>query len=193
MSTQPTVVYTTPGTHGQVIPVPQGMTSTAQVIVIPAPSSPFEMDDTHSGYFVCLGYTQVAVGVLCIVFNIGAIVAGGFTVTMVLVPGIWVESLWVCMMTSWHDDCCLHCWIFNDDVITWKRFPRSWPFVRGIHRLTVDSHHRVHWRWALMLFFIWTNTWVNNRDAGDLRRHRTHYDVTMMWLGLCAVINTKCL
>ena len=28
--------------------------------------------------------------------------------------------------------------------------------------------------------FLWTNGWVNNRDAGDLRRHRAHYDVTLM-------------
>ena len=26
----------------------------------------------------------------------------------------------------------------------------------------------------------WTNDWVNNRDAGGLRRHRAHYDVTVM-------------
>ena len=26
----------------------------------------------------------------------------------------------------------------------------------------------------------WTNSLVNNRDAGDLRRHRAHYDVTLM-------------
>ena len=25
-----------------------------------------------------------------------------------------------------------------------------------------------------------TNSWVNNRDAGDLRRHRAHYDVTVV-------------
>ena len=25
------------------------------------------------------------------------------------------------------------------------------------------------------------NGWVNNRDAGYLRRHRAHYDVTVMW------------
>ena len=33
------------------------------------------------------------------------------------------------------------------------------------------------------VFFIcaWMNGWVNNRDAGDLRRHRTHYDVTLIW------------
>ena len=26
----------------------------------------------------------------------------------------------------------------------------------------------------------WTNSWVNNRDVGDLRRHRTHYDSAVM-------------
>ena len=28
----------------------------------------------------------------------------------------------------------------------------------------------------------WMNDWVNNREAGDLRRHRTHYDVTVMYI-----------
>ena len=39
------------------------------------------------------------------------------------------------------------------------------------------------WRGALMFSLIcpWMNDWVNNRDAGDLRRRRTHYDVTVMW------------
>ena len=33
-----------------------------------------------------------------------------------------------------------------------------------------------------MFFFIcvWINDWVNNREAGDLRRHRGHYDVIVM-------------
>ena len=26
----------------------------------------------------------------------------------------------------------------------------------------------------------WTNGWANNRDAEDLRRHRAHYDVTVV-------------
>ena len=30
------------------------------------------------------------------------------------------------------------------------------------------------------LIYAWTNAWVNNRDAGDLSLHRTHYDVTVM-------------
>ena len=35
---------------------------------------------------------------------------------------------------------------------------------------------------ALMFSFIcaWINSWVNNREAGDLRRNRAHYDVTVM-------------
>ena len=35
---------------------------------------------------------------------------------------------------------------------------------------------------AELWFFIcaWINDWVNNREAGDLRRHRAHYDVTVM-------------
>ena len=42
----------------------------------------------------------------------------------------------------------------DDVVIKWKHFPRDWPFVRG----------------------------VNNREAGDLRRYRGHYDVIVMYL-----------
>ena len=35
------------------------------------------------------------------------------------------------------------------------------------------------WRGALIfsLFCAWINAWVNNREAGDLKRHRAHYDV----------------
>ena len=75
-------------------------------------------------------------------------------------------------------------WIFlidvHDDVIKWKHFPRYWPFVRGIHRSAVNSLHKGQWRAALMLSLIcaWISGWVNNHVAGDLRRHRAHFDVT---------------
>ena len=70
----------------------------------------------------------------------------------------------------------------HDDVIKWKHFPRYWPFVRGIHRSPVNFPHKGLWRGALMFSLIctWVNGWVNNRGAGDLRRHRAHYDVTVM-------------
>ena len=68
------------------------------------------------------------------------------------------------------------------DVIKWKQFPRYWSFVRGIHRLPVNSPHKGQWRVALMisLFCAWINGWVNNGEAGDSRRHRAHYDVVVM-------------
>ena len=68
----------------------------------------------------------------------------------------------------------------HDDVIKWKHFPRYWPFVRGIYRS--NSPHKDQWRRALVFSFIcvWINFWVNNRDFGDLRRHRAHYGVTLM-------------
>ena len=73
----------------------------------------------------------------------------------------------------------------HDDVIKWKHFPRYWPFVREIHRSPVNFPHKGQWRWALMFTLICARMkgWVNNREAGDLRRYRVHYDViVMVWL-----------
>ena len=37
--------------------------------------------------------------------------------------------------------------------------------------------------WCFLWFAPWINGWVNNREAGDLRCHRTLYDVfVMQWL-----------
>ena len=71
----------------------------------------------------------------------------------------------------------------HDDVIKWKHFPRYWPFVWGINRSPVNSLHKGQWRRTLKfsLIYAWTNGGVNNRDAGDLRHHRAHYDVNVMY------------
>ena len=48
-----------------------------------------------------------------------------------------------------------------------------------------------HWRvpntkasdvelWCFLWSAPWINGWVNNREAGDLRRHRAHYDIIVM-------------
>ena len=70
----------------------------------------------------------------------------------------------------------------HDDVIKWKHFSRYWPFVRGIQRSPVTSPHKGQWRGALIFSLIcaWINGWVKNRGAGDLGRHRAHYDVIVM-------------
>ena len=70
----------------------------------------------------------------------------------------------------------------HDDVIKWKYFLRYWPFVLGIHRSPVNPPQKGQCRGALMfsLICVWINGWVNNREAGDLRRYRAHYDVIVM-------------
>ena len=69
---------------------------------------------------------------------------------------------------------CLH-----DNVIKWKHFPSYWPLWGNP---PVNSPHKGQWRGALMfsLIYVWTNAWASNRDACDLRRHCTRYDVTVM-------------
>ena len=52
----------------------------------------------------------------------------------------------------------------------------------GIHRSPVNSPHKGQWRGALKfsLICVRINGSVNNREAGDLRRYRANYDVTVM-------------
>ena len=54
----------------------------------------------------------------------------------------------------------------------------------GNSPVPVNSPHKGQWRGALMfsLICVWINCWVNNREAGDLRRHRGPYDVRVMLL-----------
>ena len=52
-----------------------------------------------------------------------------------------------------------------------KKNPRYWPLHRWIP-LTKASNAE--------LLSAWINGWVNNREAGGLRRHHAHYDVTVM-------------
>ena len=49
----------------------------------------------------------------------------------------------------------------------------------------VNSPHKGRWRGALIFSLIYAriNDWVNKREAGDLRRHRAHYDVIVIrWM-----------
>ena len=106
--------------------------------------------------------------------------------------GQWCGALMFSLICAWTSR-----WAYNgdagdlsrhyahhDDVIKWKHFPRNWPFVREIHRSPVNFPHKGQWRGALMfsLIYAWINDWVNNREAGDLRRQHGHYDViVMLW------------
>ena len=97
----------------------------------------------------------------------------------------WRWRGWNCSLTTKPHT--LHYWYMvrrvhqHDDVIKWKHFHCYWPFVRETIRLHATGH-KGQWRGALVFSLIcaWTNNWANNRDVGDLRRYRAHYDVTVM-------------
>ena len=46
-----------------------------------------------------------------------------------------------------------------------SEFPAQRPVARIFH---------------VAMICVWTNGWVNSQEAGDLRRHRAHYDVIVM-------------
>ena len=54
----------------------------------------------------------------------------------------------------------------------------------GNSSVPVNSPHKGQWRGALMFSLIraWINDWVNNREAGDLRRHRGHCGIHWTYL-----------
>ena len=76
------------------------------------------------------------------------------------------------------------------EIIGHRRIPCNGNIFRvtvhlcgEFNRSPVNSPHKGQWRGALMFSLIsaWINGLVNNGEAGDLRRHRAHYDVTVMW------------
>ena len=104
----------------------------------------------------------------------------------------WLFIVIFCMVLKYHKLCwCAHkamhsCFIAGSLIqnhhLSWWRhqrepFPRYWPFVRGIQWSPVNSPDKGQWRGALVFFiYAWKNSWVNYREAADLRRHRAHYD-----------------
>ena len=73
-----------------------------------------------------------------------------------------------------------HCY-----VMTWACLMTSsnGNIFRVIGPCAGEFPHKGQWRGALIFSLIcaWTNGWVNNRYVGDLRRHRVHYDATVMF------------
>ena len=58
----------------------------------------------------------------------------------------------------------------------------------------VNSPHTGQLRVAMIFSLIcaWINGWANHRDAGDLRRHRAQYDVTVIFLAITTGLISRC-
>ena len=79
------------------------------------------------------------------------------------------------------------CLAYTNSRVSWWRhqmetFSALLTICAGNSPVPVNSPHKGQWRGALVfsLICVWINGWVNNREAGDLRRYRAHYDVTVM-------------
>ena len=129
--------------------------------------------------------------------ELSTMIASGFVeykawrcVFIVVLKQIINKTVFCC--TNAVDPRYLAAYFSHDDVIKWKHFPRYCSVVRGIHRWPVNSPLNVHWRGAFMFSLIctWINGWVNNREAGDLRHHCAHYDVSVM--GVSGFVSITC-
>ena len=72
----------------------------------------------------------------------------------------------------------------------WRHDPRYWLLwgVSTGHRCILITKASDADLWIMSsLICAWTNGWANNRDADDLKRHRTHHDVIVMCppCGMC--------
>ena len=80
--------------------------------------------------------------------------------------------------------------MIHDDVIKLKHFPRNWPFVQGMSPVSGEFPAQMPVICGALIFSlicVWINMingWVNIREAGDLRRHRAHYDVSVMKIAI---------
>ena len=86
---------------------------------------------------------------------------------------------WMCCATVWAN------WGLKMAIILQRTFLNTFLWVDSLLFISlkfVPGGLIDNWRGVLMFSLIcaWINSWVNNREAGDLRRHRAHYDVIVM-------------
>ena len=70
----------------------------------------------------------------------------------------------------------------HDESLTWKTFRVTGPLCGEFtdHRRIPRSKASGVELWCFLWSALWINSWENNREAGDLRRHRAHYDVIVI-------------
>ena len=105
---------------------------------------------------------------------------------------LWDGSLFllcsdVCRPKNWSDWVFLRSW-WRHQVET---FSALLDLCEGNPSVTGGFPSQSQWRGALMfsLICVWTNGWTNNRDTGDLRRHRANYDVIVVMFDTRCVID----
>ena len=105
---------------------------------------------------------------------------------------IWGSHTSINMEVFWQ-----HCYIYiyiyiykyDDDVIKLRHFPLYWPLKGNSLAIGDFPAQRPLTRSFDVSFDLRLKYgWANNREAGDLRRHCAHYDVTVMIKRLTNII-----
>ena len=87
----------------------------------------------------------------------------------------WNVNIWECCL----DMCHLSWWRHQKET-----FSALLVFCAGNSPVTGEfpAQRPVTRSFDVSLICVWNNSWVNNGDAGDLRSHRAHYGVTVMFI-----------
>ena len=107
----------------------------------------------------------------------------------ILVIGHWAKLILTWWRHQMETFSALLAFCAGNSPVTWSSlwwrhqlgtFPRYWPWGESNgHRWIPQTKASDAGLWC----FLWSasiNGWVNNDEAGDLRRHRAHYDVIVM-------------
>ena len=86
-------------------------------------------------------------------------------------------------MSQWHDD-----------VTKWNIFRVTGPLCGEFtgHRWIPLTKARDTELWCFLWSAPWIHGWVNNREAGEMRRHHAHYDVIIMELWVSHKVSFVC-
>ena len=88
---------------------------------------------------------------------------------------LMIRSLIIDWVAIWKRDTHCEFYISRDDVIIWKHFPRYWPSVGEFTGFWWIPHTKANELWCFL-----SSASELSVGAGDLRRHRAYYDVTIM-------------
>ena len=103
-------------------------------------------------------------------------------------PTVLLHWCWSKCQWNVPDGCGWRHWVkINTSQKPWwryqmKHYSALLAIYAGNHRSPMNSPHKGQWRGALMFSLIcaWINGWINNREAGDMRRHHVHCDVIVI-------------
>ena len=98
---------------------------------------------------------------------------------------------WIIILMSHFTGHVIHIAILHGDVIKWKHFRVTGLCAGNSPVIGEFPAQRPVTRSLYVFFDLHRNeNWVNNGEAGDLRRHHAHYDVILM-SKICPIITAR--